>query len=222
MAQNIIHTLADVSNIYITKDTFSLIREDRLLGEYSKLLRLAKMFLEGHSFDISDSHYKDNFIFNIDMNIVFQEYIYELIKEFSTDIFEQVSVFSQYGKSHLIYDKNDKGSFLLKPDIALVSNKRVIILIDTKYKILRKEQRRSGVSDQDVYQMFGYYHKYGKPKIYLLYPKYTDDISIAYKFENQEMEKLFINTIDLSKELYLPEGELAVLNQLKEIFSSDS
>ena len=221
LADNIIHAFNDVSDIHITSETFSYIREDRLLGEYSKLLGIAKMFIDGQSFDINSDNQLNNFIFNIDMNIVYQEYIFELLNEYKSEIFgNNLTIRSQYSKEHLIYDNSNKGRFLLKPDIVILDNNNVKIIIDTKYKKLNASGHRNGVSDKDLYQMFGYYHKYNQPLIFLLYPKYQNDISKQYKFEKHKEPVVFINTISLENKLYTPQGEHELVESLKRLFEN--
>lgn len=222
LACNILQFLDDVSDIHVSLDTFSFIKDDRLLGIYSKLLVIAKMFLEGQSIDINSEN-QTNFIFNIDMNLVYQEYIFEILKEYSVDIFgENITIKSQYSKEHLIYNSHNKGVFPLKPDIAILEGNHINILVDTKYKKLNKEKPRNGVSDKDLYQMFGYFHKYGKPLIFLLYPRYESDISDYYRFERFKDPLLFVNTVTLSNKLYTAEGELAIVSALKSIFKNQS
>ncbi|WP_153126789.1 McrC family protein [Peribacillus tepidiphilus] len=221
LAENIIHTFIDVSDIYANVETFNLVREDRLLGTYSKLLKIAKMFLEGQSFNIDNDELSSNFIFSVDMNMVFQEYIFELLNEYRSEIFnENLILRPQYSKEHLIYDSNDKGVFHLKPDIALIEGNQVQLLIDTKYKKLNIDKHRNGVSDKDLYQMFGYFHKYDQPVIHLLYPRYDKDISQHYKIEKYGEPSIFVNTLSLSNSLYTAEGEKAIVNSLKEIFNN--
>lgn len=221
LADNIIHAFNDVSDMHITSETFSYIREDRLLGEYSKLLGIAKMFIDGQSFDINSDNQLNNFIFNIDMNIVYQEYIFELLNEYKSEIFgNNLTIRSQYSKEHLIYDNSNKGRFLLKPDIVILDNNNVKIIIDTKYKKLNASGHRNGVSDKDLYQMFGYYHKYNQPLIFLLYPKYQNDISNQYRFEKHKEPVVFINTISLENKLYTPQGEHELVESLKRLFEN--
>lgn len=220
LADNIVQALYGVSDIYVTTETFSYIREDRLLGIYSKLLGIAKMFIEGQSFDINNENQLNNFIFNIDMNMVYQEYILEILNEYRNEIFNaNFTLKSQYSKEHLIYDINNRGMFSLKPDIAILDGKNVQMLIDTKYKKLNTTSHRNGVSDKDLYQMFGYYHKYNRPLIFLLYPRYDKDISDQYKFEKYKEPSIFVNTISLANRLYTTEGETAIVNSLKEILN---
>lgn len=218
LADNIVQALFEVSDIYVNTETFAHIRDDRLLGDYSKLLGIAKMFIEGQSFDINHENELNNFIFNIDMNMVYQEYIFEIINEYHAEIFSNnLMVKPQYSKEHLIYDSDNKGAFSLKPDIAILDGKNVQMLIDTKYKKLNTTSPRNGVSDKDLYQMFGYYHKYNRPLIFLLYPRYDKDISDQYKFEKYREPSIFVNTISLANRLYTTEGEIAIVNALKGI-----
>jgi 5-methylcytosine-specific restriction enzyme subunit McrC len=223
LADNIIQSLNDVSDIHVSVDTFAIVREDRLLGIYSKLLGIAKMFLEGQTIDINSENLVSNFIFNIDMNLVYQEYIFEILNEYRADIFnENITIRPQYSKEHLIFDSNNKGVFLLKPDIALLEGDSVLLLIDTKYKKLNVGKHRYGVSDKDLYQMFGYFHKYNRPLVFLLYPRYESDVSDYYRFEKFKNPSLFVSTVSLSNRLYTIEGELAIVESLKNIFKNQS
>lgn len=222
LADNIIHTLSDVSDIYITSEIFSYITDNRLLGNYSKLLDIAKMFINEQFFDINSDNQLNTFIFNIDMNMIYQEYIFEILNEYRSEIFENnLTIQAQYSKEHLIYNSNDKGRFLLKPDIAVLDRNNVKIIIDTKYKKLDISKYRNGVSDKDLYQMFGYYHKYNQPLIFLLYPKYTEDISNQFKFEKYKSPVVFINTISLAEKLYTAQGESVIVKSLKNIFTNE-
>lgn len=219
IADNIIHTFGEVNNIHLTPETFSYIKEDRLLGNYSKLLAIAKMFVDGHSFDIDSDQYFSNFIFNINMNNLYQEYIFELLNEYRLEIFgEDSTIHSQYSKEHLLYDSDNKGRFLLQPDIVVLDSDTVKIIIDTKYKKLDVSNYRNGVSTTDLYQMFGYYHKYNCTLIFLLYPMHDKNICNQYKLEIDEEPKIFVNTVSLADKLYTSEGENTLVTSLKNIF----
>src|SRR5699024_10745128 len=129
-------------------------------------------YIQNQSLDFESNKKRDVFIFNIDMNIVYQDYISELIKEYSSVIINQSNIYTQKSGRHLIFDEFNNGNFNLKPDISIENDKEIQVIIDTKYKKLYRNKLRKGVSDRDLYQMFGYFHKYQKPKIILLYPKY--------------------------------------------------
>lgn len=219
IAKQILLILSDVTDIHVTESTFKKITYDRLMSDYESLLNFAKFYVQNQSLDFESNKKSDIFIFNIDMNIVYQDYISELIKEYSFEIINQSNIYTQKSGKHLIFDKFSNGSFNLKPDISIENDKEIQVIIDTKYKRLFQNKLRKGVSDRDLYQMFGYFHKYQKPKIILLYPEYNTMVSDNYFFYLNSDTPLNISTIDLKVSLYTSEGEWNIVKQLKEIIS---
>lgn len=65
--------------------------------------------------------------------------------------------------------------------------------------------------------MFGYYHKYQKPKIILLYPEYESSVSDVYTFYLDSKTTLNVSTINLKGPLYTKEGERHIVEKLTEI-----
>lgn len=219
IAKQILLRLSNVTDIHVTESTFKEIIYNRLMSDYESLLKFAEFYIQNQSLDFESNKTSDIFIFNIDMNIVYQDYISELIKEYSSEITNQSNIYTQKAGEHLIFDKFGNGNFNLKPDITIQSQKKIQVIIDTKYKKLYQKKLRNGVSDRDLYQMFGYFHKYHKPKIILLYPKYNTTVSDNYFFYLNSEIPLNISTVDLKVSLYTSEGEWTIVKQLKEIIS---
>lgn len=221
ITKKILLRLSDVTDIHVNESTFKKITYDRLMSDYESLLKFAEFYIQNQSLDFESNKKRDVFIFNIDMNIVYQDYISELIKEYSSVIINQSNIYTQKSGRHLIFDEFNNGNFNLKPDISIENDKEIQVIIDTKYKKLYRNKLRKGVSDRDLYQMFGYFHKYQKPKIILLYPKYNQNVSDKYFFYLNSDISLNISTIDLKVPLYTKEGERDIVEQLREIISLD-
>ncbi|WP_163969317.1 McrC family protein [Oceanobacillus halotolerans] len=217
IAKQILLKLSDVSDINISRSTFTLVKHDRLLADYENLLNFARFYILNQSIDFRGNNENDVFIFNIDMNTVYQDYISELIKEYSNEILVHSKVYTQKSGNHLIYNQLNKGCFNLQPDISIENENGVQVIIDTKYKKLVQDQPRKGVSDKDIYQMFGYYHKYQKPRIILLYPEYEAAVSDVYSFYIESDTNLNISTINLNGRIYTKEEEWNIVKKLKEI-----
>ncbi|MGI2708225.1 McrC family protein [Bacillus cytotoxicus] len=217
IAKQILLRLSDVTDIYINESTFTKVKHDRLLVDFENLLNFAKFYILSQSLDFSGTKESDVFIFNIDMNTVYQDYISELIKEYSSEVTSQRNVYTQKSGKHLIFDKFNNGRFNLQPDITIEKDNKIQVIIDTKYKKLLQSKPRKGVSDKDIYQMFGYYHKYQKPKIVLLYPEYEAAVSDVYTFYLESKTKLNVSTINLKGPLYTKEGERHIVEKLTEI-----
>ncbi|OZM56876.1 hypothetical protein CIB95_08885 [Lottiidibacillus patelloidae] len=216
IAKNILQTLSNVSDISVSETSFNKVKYDRLLGEYEKLLNFAKFYFFSQSVNFRGNGENNVFVFNIDMNTVYQDYISELLKEYAPEIFNNNStVQTQKRSKHLIFDEYNNGCFNLQPDISIENKKVIELIIDTKYKRLNLGKPRKGVSDKDLYQMFGYYHKYNKPKIVLLYPKYIQEVADIYHFYEDEPSKLQVCTVNLNNKLYTQEGEWEIIKDLK-------
>ncbi len=61
--------------------------------------------------------------------------------------------------------------FLIKPDIVIRNKKNgEIFILDTKWKLLRRDKINYGISQSDMYQMYAYQKKYGAQNVRLIYP----------------------------------------------------
>lgn len=103
---------------------------------------------------------------------------------------------------YLVYKTSEKKLYKLKPDLLIGDNNKIII--DTKYKILKKPKRRKyknyDVKQSDLYQMYTYCKESGAKKCLLLYPEsYKGKIDdLNWKLGNSKDIDLFIRTIKLS------------------------
>jgi 5-methylcytosine-specific restriction enzyme subunit McrC len=62
---------------------------------------------------------------------------------------------------------NGKGAFTLKPDITILENDEVKLILDAKYKNPDK-----GIFQSDVYQMLAYALRYKCRRLFLVYPAF--------------------------------------------------
>lgn len=222
LANEILLLFSDVSDVRVTVEDFQLIKWDRTIQQYEVVLYMAKLYIQNLIIDLDDmreeNHY--NFIFTIDMNKLYETFIYNVIADKREQIFEKtLKVESQQAKVHLIYDMSNKGYMKLIPDIIVRENNQIKYVIDTKYKKLLHNKRRHGVKESDLYQMFGYYQKLNPRKVILLYPKYEHSFTDRYKFTKDTEWDLEIRTVSLQEKIYTKEGFNNLINQLKNIFS---
>ena len=176
---------------------FNQWRTSRDMIYYQPLLAWLKLILNQQSpFAIKDKHAGISFLFPMEM--VFEKYVYQKLAQTLSKPFvlkEQVSSLS-------LAKQNDKPVFQLKPDLAIYNQqtKTYCAILDTKWKRINQNQtydsgyedRKSGISQSDIYQMFAYGHKYlkGNGRLMLIYPKYNG-------FTSQ------LDTFQLSENLYL-------------------
>ena len=63
-----------------------------------------------------------------------------------------------------------EGKFQLIPNITTVTNSGRQVIINTKYKLLHREDRKLGVSQADLYQMYAYGTQWNVDAMISLYP----------------------------------------------------
>jgi 5-methylcytosine-specific restriction enzyme subunit McrC len=106
------------------------------------------------------------------MNQLFESYVGAVAKRVFAK--EGLEVSLQGPKRHLARVASGSPVFELKPDIVARDAEGIAFIIDTKWKRLKEEVYREGVSSTDVYQMYAYSTQYASPDVFLLYPHHRD------------------------------------------------
>ncbi len=202
----------------------------RLNDIYKPLVNMARLLIASASPAFTGGN-RHVYAFLIPMEKVFEIFIAKILVQYKERIFkdtnEELKIYVQ-GADKTKYllrdvDTNHK-VFKLIPDITIkIGDKRYII--DTKYKLLNTEdEKRYGVSPDDVYQMMAYAISYDAEKIMLLYPKNVADFEgeKTWGFESVEKKmankKLLVRDIDLRIDLINDFDTL--LNKLKSHINS--
>lgn len=125
--------------------------------------------------NLKDAHAGISFL--IPMNQLFELYVYHTLPRY-----EDETLVRQASAGYL---SDDPKAFMLKPDIIRKNKEGEIIeILDTKWKLIDESAQYSnghqdekwGISQADVYQMFGYGKKLlpeGKGKVTLIYPQWA-------------------------------------------------
>ena len=196
-----------ITNYYADID---LIRFDKVKAEKIKLSRnqemfkkpfmLAKMFIENATVDLTKNRL-ENIILLWDMNKLFEEFVFELLKRNENkNGLEGWKFTAQKGK-YLFKNNKDKYRMTNVDIFAEKGNDKVII--DTKYK---KYETLKDVSNSDIYQVTTYCLLHKATKGILLYPKWNKDKEDSYILNTiKENSNTNINidfkTIDLKKKV---------------------
>lgn len=166
---------------------FSKVVKTRNTTEYENLMAWARVFLQNKSFStFSGSTSVRSILFP--MEKVFEAYVAKMlrkaiIKETEDDYWREWNVRSQYGAKYLFEAPSNK--FRVRPDIVMKKKDEINIILDTKWKRLVNDYNLNyGISQQDMYQMFAYAHKYNCQNIWLIYPKNIDMKENIQKFES--------------------------------------
>lgn len=158
----IINYYSDISFVRFDKFKVRKIKLTRNQELFKKPFKLAKMFVEQTSVDLSKNKF-ENITLVWDMNKLFEEFIFELIKR----KIPECHASAQKTKRLLVRNKETRRD--TKVDI-LVQKPEVII--DTKYK---KFTNFKEISSADIYQVTTYclLHKYHRA--ILLYPQFGNE-----------------------------------------------
>ncbi len=161
----IINYYSDISFVRFDKFKVRKIKLTRNQELFKKPFNLAKMFVEKTSVDLSKNKF-ENITLVWDMNKLFEEYIFELIKRKIPDC----KATAQKTKRLLVRKKESKIETRrdTRVDI-LLQNPQIII--DTKYK---KFTNFDDISSADIYQVTTYCLLHNYKRAILLYPQYDE------------------------------------------------
>jgi 5-methylcytosine-specific restriction enzyme subunit McrC len=194
----------------------------RLNENYRPVFNLAKMFIEGNVVETSVGS-TGAFAFTFDMNLLFERFIARFLKEHRESILpdhlQNCGIYSQAGGKELARNSKDGKVFWLRPDILIEEKGQAKLIIDTKYKKLKKEDRKLGISISDMYQMAAYASRYCCSNIILLYPRTAggnEAILEEYTIQGSG-HKVRIATVDLRVDLTNPINKMKLINDLKGI-----
>lgn len=109
-----------------------------------------------------------------DMNRLFEEFLAFNLKKGARHKGYRLKI--QEPQKYLLKNLN-RPLFKMKPDMVLLdSQNRVVEILDTKWKLLDKDEAKYGISQSDIYQMIAYGTRYNCNRLTLIYPK-QDKIS---------------------------------------------
>ena len=173
---------------------------NRLNAVFEPLVELARIFIAGSTLKLQKGSIK-TFTFLLPMEKVFEKFIAGILTNPEYDIFSKdwggVRVRSQHHIGTLLVE----GEFRLIPDITIETSSYRIVL-DTKYKILKGEDKKLGVSQGDLYQMYAYATHWNADAVVLLYPSIIGELKKTWHFnvptfEGIQKVPLFIRTVYL-------------------------
>lgn len=184
------------------------VKFNRLNKLYEGNFKLAKLLLFGNSTELNSASI-DSYSIMFDMNLLFEEFIGEFIKRNFKDIKVETQKSNKYVFNEVIGSNFSK--FNLKPDIFIKINNRIVI-IDTKYKELKKDVLNCNIPPSDIYQMVMYGMRYfssskenefyNNKEIILLYPEYDFNVNQEnIKLKTEENIIIKIKTINLHRDL---------------------
>lgn len=166
----IINYYSDISFVRFDKFKVRKIKLTRNQELFKNSFNLAKMFVEQTSVDLSKNKF-ENITLVWDMNKLFEEFIFELIKR----KIPECKAIAQKPKRLLKRENVTRRDTRI--DI-LIQNPKVII--DTKYK---KFTDFDDISSADIYQVTTYCLLHNYKRAILLYPQYDKNVPDIYDYQ---------------------------------------
>ena len=159
----------------ITADLESSLASNRLFEDYTNLITWSSQFLLNRGFT-SFKGETVNCALLFDAAKLFEGYIARLFRKYASDFVISSQDTTHYF-IHKLIENQDRimPLFRLRPDIVAKPKKpgARLVIVDTKWKTLN-DSKKSGISIQDLYQLYAYGHKYSEsdcfPVLVLIYP----------------------------------------------------
>lgn len=166
--------LGDVATVNCMPYDCDSVHLSALHKDYRIILSMSKMFLlnKVNSYNMGIT---DTFCFLFPAEVLFEGFIGGFMREMLAGEAKVTTQASDQYLADLVVDGEYVSSaFLLREDI-LVETADSIFVLDTKYKEIDrfekiKENKKLGISDNDMKQMAVYAAKRGAKRLYLLYP----------------------------------------------------
>lgn len=207
--------LAEVSDVPVNALPWAQVRINRTNRRWETLYALAKLFLKREWQRTNhDAKAGQGITLLFAMNDLFEAYIAALARR--ALLGSDLTVHSQGGLRYCLMEEGDGGKerFQTTPDILIKRNGQVVMVIDTKWKLIGRnpEDKKRGVSQSDVYQMMAYARLYQCREVMLLYPHHaslgSEALDAGYGMMEGD-ERLRIASVDLVA------GKRAVEQQLE-------
>jgi len=204
----------DISEVFPSESDWNKLVFNRTNEDWRDILEQCRWFLNGMNPDvISGNEQSISMLFA--MNILFEEYVAIELKK---AIGEHYEVLAQKPQKKLLKNSDGSKLFTMKPDLYVKSKAtgKATAILDTKWKLLNGAERKMGVSQSDLYQMYTYAGSYGVTQVMLLYPKQygLENIHSYWDFADGD-KSIEITQIDLEN---LLKGRKHFRNYLSNIF----
>lgn len=190
---------------------FSRVRRDRLVQHYAPAMPLCRLILFGLN-PLTQQGENEVVSMLFPMETVFEAYVAAKLPL----QFPSWRVSSQVSGQALIDEHLQRRMFYLRPDLVL-KQAQTRVIADTKWKLIDETKRsdKYGISQADIYQLFGYTQKYlghqQHKEVMLIYPA-CDTFAEALPpfWYRQGSEVLYAVPYDLEKDRLLipPESML--------------
>ena len=143
---------------------------DRSMRHYRPVMQWVGLFLFDRGLaTFSGRHVNLSLLFNMDQ--VFQDFVTQCFRRFQN----RYRVAVESPQKHLA-NIGGEDAFTMKPDLSLKDGEQVMFILDAKWKEItaRGDDRKHGIDQRDMYQLYAYGKRYGCRAVALIYPRTGD------------------------------------------------
>ena len=191
---NYFENIENSNNFTADFEQINIVRNNK---HYENVMKWCEIFLR----DKGLSSYSGNTIsyaFLFPMEKIFEGYVAKQLeieyKNKKEELIIQVQEKNLFTK--IIKDGKEKAekSFILKPDILIKKNTKENVVLDTKWKALKENEKNYKIAPADMYQMYAYSKKYKTQKVILIYPCFDEKTGnfVTYKDDDKTEVKIFL------------------------------
>ena len=142
-------------------------RVDRSMPHYQPVMQWVGLFLFGHGLATYSGRHR-NLSLLFPMEEVFEDFVTHSFRRHQSDY----RVTAQSPQKPLAKIE-DRGAFMMKPDISLWKGAHVAFILDAKWKAIDalSEDPKHGINQDDLYQLYAYAKGNGCDAVALVYPR---------------------------------------------------
>ena len=163
----LLFTLAEISDRKIKPEDEERIYFNKINESFRPIIVKCFLFINDFSIDLKAGSTNYGAIL-FDMNKLFEEFVANfIIKNKEMLGMKYYNIEPQNELKSL----DDSNRIRLKPDLVFSNANKLVIILDTKYKILDTNKKNYNISNSDIFQMLAYGLRGNCSKIVMLYPR---------------------------------------------------
>jgi 5-methylcytosine-specific restriction enzyme subunit McrC len=163
----------EMPDIKVSENTFNRIIYDRKSSKYKNSIEIARLLLLNYHPDVKVGS-NDVLALMFDMNYLWERFVYSSLRKHKED---GCTITAQNSKN--FWKPNVGYNSKMKPDIVINKDKDNCIVLDTKWKNLKK----NNPSPDDLRQMYVYMKYYNAKRVALVYPNSESSIISGFFYE---------------------------------------
>lgn len=208
--RQLLYMFDDITDVPVDANSFDVLVVDRAMSRYQSIMDLCALFIRLLSPD-TNAGKQESFALMFDMNQLFENWVAAILKPIAHQ--QGLKVREQGPRKYMAYRADlERDVFQMKPDISFIDDAaKVVLIADTKWKLLEPNEAKLGISQTDLYQMQAYASRYGVDRLMLIYPSQKQlKNTYSLKIKGTNNTDLTILTLDISSDFPFKLKELTV------------